>query len=1296
MQTALEVKEILAGSTPLFFFDVELVNGARMRWCNRTIDWNGSHYEGRLVRTSLFEAQLTSETGIGGVPKLSFELANADSRLSQIESQTGFKGGKLTVAVAFLNITSGAAASDPYIVFRGIINSPERISESTLRLSAMNRMTMQRASLPDIRIQRMCPWQFPTTPAQRAEAVNGAARGRYSPLFRCGYSPDQINGTGNMNGGEVFQSCANTRVNCERRGMFSQDSEGRTTGRFGGFEFVPASILVRGSGQASTQVSALIDNQARYNDLVPLIYGTQWHSPDVVFSRNDGNLTRMEVLLGMGEIQGVVHVVVNGVEIPRGQAGSNMTGTGWYNVVSYGSKNGTRNADFSDGSGTALGDPYGSMAYLSVVVPNRISAGTSLAKVEVLTQGLKLYRFDANGNYLDESFSDNPAWVLLDILMRSGFTLDELSLASFAKAAAYAGEVITVADPVGGTSQLPRFQCNFALKDRRSAGEVIRGVRDGARLYLVMNAAGLIEVRVENTLALQQATKPLGSNSTAPFAGGWPAYEFDESSIARKSDGSSSVTIFSRSAQDTPNRYSIEFQDSLNQFQQDSLSLASGDDVALSGQEVAATLDAPGISTFSQAARMVLLALDRSIRGNRWITFDTSVKALGLSPGDLITVSYRKEGLARTPFRITKIAPGSSFRTATITAQIHDDEWYSDNTDVVGGALGRQPGRTGGLPAPVGGTFLDANGEAAAGLAETEFTGTDGAARIRIAVSYSAPPSRLGSIAAPILDVQPSIESGGTLAGETSYFYALSAVDSAGNEGLRSFLAQAYVPDGQTNSITLSGIQVPEGATSYHVYRGKDPRVLYRIASNVALGATFTDAGASVQAFVPPDPLFDHVNLYWRWELLPESQATASGSSSITHAGLRLAVDTHAGNVVRITRGTGERQERTILSNTEDTLVLSQPWTVVPDARSYFTIAESSWRMGCTGASSPLSFDVPERLGLGLHVCLRAATADDVESAIDVSLVTRWTLGQSGALLADADVPPLPVFAVNVLPKRPGVLNVSQISIPALRNTRDVKSATFRFYYFDEIDGTAFSTSIDLTASATSAALGVDFTIGTWLQMEDEILQVTALNTDGTFGLLRGALNSLAGAHPARSSCFILTERIIAVPFVRSFFGTPAAVAWSYLLDVPNVRLASATLVLTNAFGDSPVAVNTYTRDRDSGIRTLAGGQMSFQTSGYLAGQTGAAPDIVVDRDRSVGAIYANLREAPSGGGVTIRLNRNGVLYGLLDFEDGDMTSNSLDGFGLPTLRSGDRLSMDIASVGANNPGSDLTVVVSL
>ena len=120
----------------------------------------------------------------------------------------------------------------------------------------------------------------------------------------------------------------------------------------------------------------------------------------MVFARNDGNLTRMEVLLGIGEMQGVLKVLVNDVEIPAGVDGHQHDGNRLVQHSDAGHAIRRVQLRISlDGSGQPAGDPYGSMAYLSVVVPNRINNGTSLPKVTVLVQGLKLPVYAADGSY---------------------------------------------------------------------------------------------------------------------------------------------------------------------------------------------------------------------------------------------------------------------------------------------------------------------------------------------------------------------------------------------------------------------------------------------------------------------------------------------------------------------------------------------------------------------------------------------------------------------------------------------------------------------------------------------------------------------------------------------------------------------------------------------------------------------------------------------------------------------------------------------------------------------------------
>jgi len=1301
MQSAYTAKENTAGDTPLLLFTCTLSDGSQHHWSSQTVVWDGITYAGRVLRHNLFEAHMASATQVGGTPKLTFELANADSALSEIEAQIGFKGSRLLVQTVFYDLNAATASSDAVAVFKGLINSPDLVTETSFRLSAMNRMSMQRNVIPEVSVQRMCPWRFPTTAAQRLEAVDGGGRGTHSPFYRCGYSPDQTNGVGNLNGTVPFTTCAYTRADCEMRGMFSTDSSGHTTARFGGLEFVPPTILVRGAGQKALQLSAVQSNQAAYNNSVPLIYGTQWTQPPVVLSRNDGNLTRMEVLLGMGEIEGVLSVLVNGVEIPLGVQGRNMTATGWYNLVSTGARSGGFDLNFTDAHGTPQGDPYGSMAYLAVVVPNRISDGTGIPAVQVLVQGTKLLRFDNSGTSLGTAFSANPAWVLLDILLRTGFELSEIDVTSFALAAAYADQLLTVDDPVGGNTQLPRFECNFAMNYPDSAGDVIRGIRNNSRMYLVLNSAGLVEVRVENAFALQQPVKPAASNSTEPFNGGWPAYEFDARSIARTNDGASTVRLTTKGASDTANRLTIEFQDRFNQFQQDSLSLSDQDDELLCSQTVAAAWDAVGISSFNQAARMLLLGLNRGLQGNLFIEFQTSVKALGLMPGDLITVTYAKENLQRTPFRITQVKPGASFRTVTISAQLHNDAWYSDSVTGIIGGRGRQTGVTSGLPAPVAGVTADADGLLQLGITEAEVSGGNGATQVELAVSFTAPSGTPGTLPSPLMSLATMVSSsGGTLAAATTYFYAISAVDTDGNQSPLSFIAQATTPAGSsTNTVTLSGIALPSGAAGFHVYRGVTSGFLQRIASAVPPSPTFTDSGFTAQAVLPPDPNFDHVNMYWRWELLPEASASIHSATTIGNSTLQLPVNGYTNAVVRITRGTGAGQEQLIVSNTATTLTTAATWAVAPDTTSYFTIAETSWRTGARGFTSPIRIDVPERIGSGIELCARAANAVNDEAAYELSPVARWVLGQSGGLSADSGVPGAPAFGVAVSSSVAGTLELGGIGFADLVNTSSIVAGTYTFHYYDEINGAAAgAVTFPVSASDSTITFGATYDIGTLLQIDQEIVQITGANSGGGFNVDRNMFSSGASTHAAGTAVYQLDAKVVIVPFIRNFFGSPASGDWKYSVHLPNVRLAAAELYMTNAFGAGPVTSNPYTGTIDSGLRTMAGGQYSFQVSGYLAIQTNAAPALIVDADHSVRDVFGIAGTAATGAGITAQLNRNGAAYATVTFNAG--ATNSVtpveSGFGLPALRAGDVLTLDITSVGTTIPGSDLTVILRL
>ena len=136
-----------------------------------------------------------------------------------------------------------------------------------------------------------------------------------------------------------------------------------------------------------------------------------------------------------------------------------------------------------------------------------------------------------------------------------------------------------------------------------------------------------------------------------------------------------------------------------------------------------------------------------------------------------------------------------------------------------------------------------------------------------------------------------------------------------GNESVLSFIVRAVtLNDG--SSVTCIGLSFSRGTTGFNVYRGTTPAQLFRIASDQAIAAGFTDTGLDKELVAPPDPNFDHANFYWRMELQPESQATIHGPSIDWE---RRAADDRepvSGMLVRITRGRGAGQERQIAANT--------------------------------------------------------------------------------------------------------------------------------------------------------------------------------------------------------------------------------------------------------------------------------------------------------------------------------------------------------------------------------------------
>jgi Putative phage tail protein len=1244
-----------------------------------------------------------------GITHLSIVLANADSALSELNAVIGFKGSQLTVYLGFADLPSSTITTESTVLFRGIAGDPDEITEDSLTLTFTNKLSLQRIPLPEIRIQRSCPWSFPADLSQRTVAKDGGQSGRYSRFYRCGYSADITGGVGTLNAGQAYTSCDKSRGACQARGMFDKDSSGNVTRRFGGFEFVPSAIMVRTTGDKTSHVSPLLDNSAKYNDAVPIVYGTGWLKAPVIFSRNDGNLTHMEALLGIGAIRTIFKVVVNDIEIPQAVQGQDMTTTGWYNVVSTGTRQGAFNLDFTDSNGNPLGDPYGTMSVLSVVVPNRISSGKSLPNVEVLLQGIEVDIYNPDGTFQTTTYSDNPAWVILDILRRCGWSTSDLNLPTFASSAAFCNTLISTTDLNGNQLYVPRYECNLVLTKRQSAATVVRGIRVASSLMLRYGANGFLELLPETTLALQQPNLPDGGNSTGQLNGGWPAYEFSDASgsfsgIARNSNGTSSVRLSSRSISETSNRLSVEFQDESNEYQQDSLSVVDANDSALIGYEISSQSTALGIANFSQATRVLLRQLDKSTKGNLYIEFQTSFRALKIRPGDIIAVTYLKEGFTRVPFRVVKLSPSVNYQLVSVLAQIHDDSWYSDDPAVLGGA-GRQPGSEVQSPRPLiglvphndrSGSFEFFDFE----VQENISSQSNGTPIDTLTVGFSQPTKPNPN--SPNLPLVSLSANGGTLQGSSNLYYAVSAVDAAGNEGALSFTVPVTVPLGSNgNGISISGLSFPSSATSFNVYRGTTPQMLYRIASNQAIQASYTDPGASPQPIGPPDASFDHANFYYRYEYAGPFLATSFSSNTIGSTDMGATSLAYVGMVVRIIEGTGRGQERSISTNDQTTVTITSTWSVLPDATSTFVIAESSWRFAAVSANSPVQFELPYRTGTVIQISGRAANVHNQEGTPDLCPLTRWALGQQQP---DVGVPGIPNFSIAA--PGGGELIVYQIGFNDLTNTGSISSGTLQFFYWNELNTPSpYALAAALDAISTTLFLNGVLALqpSNVIQLGAELMTVLSVDaTANTYTVVRGILGSSASTHNAGDLILHLGTSFVIVPFATNFFANRASINYLHTVSMPDVRISAAEFFVTNAFGDSQVNQLCYTSDPEQGLRTLSGGQFSLQVSGYLATQQNAAPPLLIEASHAVRDIRATLSQAADGYIVNVDVLQNGTGYCSLTIQPNATTSNVFDGVSLAPLLSQGMLTINITLQlpsgysGALSPGRDLTVTIRL
>ena len=535
----------------------------------------------------------------------------------------------------------------------------------------------------------------------------------------------------------LFGYCDHTSTSCQARGMFGLDASARSCFRFRGIDFVPTDFRYEQPSGHHTLTSTNPE-WAKYNEVIPLVYGTARVNCKILFSQT-ANDTRGQAVVCEGPVASITNMIIGTETIPFDASYPHVdTTTGKWKAGL-----GAIGQNYTD-VWFPNGDPYSAIAMVSFNFPPAFAGNSDSFQVSVLVQGMMLPQYNSSGAFTVTAFTDNPAWIILDALRRAGWQKEELNIPSFYAFSVYAAQNINVNISSTCTALKSRFRISSVLDQQLPVGDFLTSLLGACRGVLSYDSSGLLRIDCLNRLTNTtlganvsigtnfvtvedgagitigtQLTIDSGANqetvtvlnvqlsanafqiqaaftkahSTGAAAVAAPAFSFDLSSIAQDSNHYPMITRTSMNTSQTPNDFVVEFQDSLRQYVQDSAELMDTAEANNFGAKVTGQLDATGFEDVDSAVRIERLELYKGhgrrdsankivSRGNLFATLMSSLKAINVGIGQIVGVSYAKEGWASKPFRVVHVSPVQDpqfpYWMMQFTLQEHDDQWYDD------------------------------------------------------------------------------------------------------------------------------------------------------------------------------------------------------------------------------------------------------------------------------------------------------------------------------------------------------------------------------------------------------------------------------------------------------------------------------------------------------------------------------------------------------------------------------------------------------------------------------------------
>lgn len=620
------LKELAASYQAIVLATVTASDGAVFRLCSSDLSsYGGNAYSGRVMRYDLQALQAISDQGLDIMPAVSLTVADADKTLYSWDRTHGIAGARLSLVFAYHD-QGGQYSSDSYKVFIGRCK-PAGADLETFTITATSLLNLNEKRLPVTPIQRTCPNIHPDTADEKALAD---APG--SLFYRCGDTT-----LGNT-------SCDRSPANCKTNGMWD-------LGRFSGIQWTPplgTRVEREYISGNRVQVRSAV-NSARYGEYIPLVWGTAWVDAVLLSVIPDGNSTRGEAIICDGEISGLLKVICDDEILPPASSFPARDPLNVYdalfryNVWGNGTRNGTVNTDAGFNS---QGDPFGSMVAIEYCIPRK----SDNPAVRALVQGRKI-RVYTNPSTYTTIYSTNPIWIIADILNLAGLDYADMDLASFISASAYCDATVTYTDQYGDSSTRKRFETSLVVRQRRTATEVVNGIRRSCNAILNWSgSSGKVEIYIKKTLADQQPAGVSGSNdgnavvsktAAGGVANGYLAYHFHDYDTTE---------IIRKAMPDAPNVAVIGFSNAEREYVADSLRIADINAINYDGQERESNVAAEGITTLQQARNIGGTYLAEMRRGNArddskgsepW-ELQTTSKGIKLRIGQIVGVTNDK------------------------------------------------------------------------------------------------------------------------------------------------------------------------------------------------------------------------------------------------------------------------------------------------------------------------------------------------------------------------------------------------------------------------------------------------------------------------------------------------------------------------------------------------------------------------------------------------------------------------------------------------------------------------------